>query len=162
MKAYAASRMIRFIENDDDFTNFFRIRLVFEGLWPLQISTQVKTQNLSPWLTFSTFIFVWLARIWYPTTIWRFFFLSQKFRTKIHEIQVKGCVKFEAQVKLWLSGKSRWEKRNVLRMRLPKSKTLGNFLQHIQKSKIFDDVFWRNRNLKFFPYKTSCDWRAKI
>ena len=61
-----------------------------------------------------------------------------------------------------LSGKSRWEKRNVLWMRLPKSKTFGNFLQHIQKSKIFDDVFWRNRNLKFFLYKTSRDWRAKI
>ena len=37
----------------------------------------------------------------------------------------------------------------------PKSKTLGHFLQHMQKSKIFGEVFWRNRDLKIFPYKTS-------
>ena len=31
----------------------------------------------------------------------------------------------------------------------------------MQKSKSFDDVFWRNCDLKFFPYKTSWDRRAK-
>ena len=56
-----------------------------------------------------------------------------------------------------LSGKSHYEKRNVLGLGLPKSKSLGNFLQHLQKSKFFNDVFWRNCDLKFFPYKTLCD-----
>ena len=61
-----------------------------------------------------------------------------------------------------LSGKSHYEKRNVLGLGLPKSKSLGNFLQHLQKSKFFNDVFWRNCDLKFFPYKTSRDRKARI
>ena len=61
-----------------------------------------------------------------------------------------------------LSGKSHYEKRNVLGLGLPKSKSLGNFLQHLQKSKFYNDVFWRNCDLKFFSYKTSRDRKPRI
>ena len=60
------------------------------------------------------------------------------------------------------SGKGRQDLKKLLLLGPPNSKNLGNFLQHMQKSESFSDVFWRNRNLKFFPYKTSRDREARI
>ena len=60
------------------------------------------------------------------------------------------------------SGKGRQDLKKLLLLGPPNSNNLGNFLQHMQKSECFSDVFWRNCDLKFFPYKTSCDREARI
>ena len=60
------------------------------------------------------------------------------------------------------SGKGRQDLKKLLLLGPPNSNNLGNFLQHMQKSESFSDVFWRNCNLKFFPYKTSCDKKARF
>ena len=50
------------------------------------------------------------------------------------------------------SGKGCQDLKKLLVLGPPNSKNLGNFLQHMQKSKSFDYPFWRNLDLKFFPY----------
>ena len=60
------------------------------------------------------------------------------------------------------SGKGRQDLKKLLLLGPPKSNNLGNFLQHMQKSESFNDVFWRNLDLKFFPYKTSRDKKARF
>ena len=60
------------------------------------------------------------------------------------------------------SGKGRQDLKKLLLLGPPNSNILGNFLQHMQKSESFNCVFWRNHDLKFFPYKTSRDRKAKI
>ena len=60
------------------------------------------------------------------------------------------------------SGKGRQDLKKLLLLGPPNSNNLGNFLQHMQKSESFSDLFWRNRNLKFFPYKTSRDKKARF
>ena len=60
------------------------------------------------------------------------------------------------------SGKGRQDLKKLLLLGPPNSKNLGNFLQHMQKSKSFDYPFLRNLDLKFFPYKTSRDRKARI
>ena len=60
------------------------------------------------------------------------------------------------------SGKGQEEQKKYLLLGPPKSKNLGYFLQHMQKSEFFNYVFWRNCDLKFFPYKTSRDRKARI
>ena len=63
---------------------------------------------------------------------------------------------------LTLSRKSHWGQKKLLHMGPWNSKSLGDFLQHMQKSEFFNQVFWRNCDLKFFPYKTSHDRKARI
>ena len=65
-------------------------------------------------------------------------------------------------VQATLSRKSHWGQKKLLHMGPWNSKSLGDFLQHMQKSEFFNQVFWRNRDLKFFPYKTSCDKKARF
>ena len=60
------------------------------------------------------------------------------------------------------SGKGHQDLKKLLLLGPPNSKNLGNFLQNMQKSESFIDVFWRNHDLKFFPYKTSRDRKARI
>ena len=60
------------------------------------------------------------------------------------------------------SRKGQLEQKKYLLLGPPKSKNLGNFLQHMQKSKCFSDVFWRNCDIKFFPYKNQSSRMNKI
>ena len=68
----------------------------------------------------------------------------------------------EATLRLTLSRKGCQDLKKLLVLGPQNSKNLGNFLQHMQKSKSFGELFWRNRALKFFPYKTSQDREARI
>ena len=61
-----------------------------------------------------------------------------------------------------LYGKGCQDLKKLLVLGPQNSKNLGSFLQHMQKSKSFDYPFWRNHDLKFFPYKTSRDRKARI
>ena len=60
------------------------------------------------------------------------------------------------------SGKGRQDLKKLLLLGPPNSNNLGNFLQHMQKSESFSDLFWRNRDLKFCPYTTSHDKKDRF